>query len=192
MRVRPDHEASQTAGEPPAFVWVGGRPALDLCNTRLGASELLRDTSDLTRWMSEAGIGSAPAAGPADLEVARGLRDRLRAVLLARDAEALATLADGWLGDVPGRLCVERETLRTRFDPARATVRCALVAVVLDALEIARERAERVRECAAPACAVVYLDVSRNRSRRWCSMERCGARAKAAAYHRRHGGRPPA
>ena len=57
---------------------------------------------------------------------------------------------------------------------------------MLDALELVRDRPGRVRECAAPHCAYVYLDTSRNRSRRWCSMEKCGARAKASAYYRRH------
>ncbi len=57
---------------------------------------------------------------------------------------------------------------------------------MLDALELARDWSGRVRECAAPACPVIYLDTSRNRSRRWCSMERCGARAKATAYYQRH------
>jgi predicted RNA-binding Zn ribbon-like protein len=189
---RPGQEASDTGSGSATFVWLTGRPALDLCNTRLGASELLGDTSDLARWMSEAGLARGVAVGTGELAAARGLRDRLRAGLLGRDAAGLAAIAEEWLGGVPGRLCVERETLRTRFEPGAATTGCALVAVVLDALDIARERLERVRECAAPPCAVVYLDESRNRSRRWCSMERCGARAKSAAYHRRHAGRPPA
>lgn len=189
MRVRPDDEARQTEGTATAFVWVTGRPALDLCNTRLGDSELLAHTSDLRRWMSEAGLARDVAVDARDLTAARALRDRVRASLIGGDPARLAAVAEEWLGGVPGRLCVERETLRTRFDPAEASVGCALVAVVLDALEVARERLERVRECAAPGCAVVYLDESRNGSRRWCAMERCGARAKAAAYHRRHGGR---
>ena len=57
---------------------------------------------------------------------------------------------------------------------------------VLDALDLVRETPGRVRECADRRCPVVYLDTSRNRSRRWCSMEICGARAKASAYYRRH------
>lgn len=43
----------------------------------------------------------------------------------------------------------------------------------------------RVRECAGTDCGWVFLDMSRNRSRRWCDMEDCGNRAKA----RRHYGR---
>lgn len=41
----------------------------------------------------------------------------------------------------------------------------------------------RVKDC--PGCGWFYLDVSRNRSRRWCSMDMCGASAKARTYYRR-------
>ncbi|MBD3886162.1 CGNR zinc finger domain-containing protein [Phormidium tenue FACHB-886] len=43
----------------------------------------------------------------------------------------------------------------------------------------------RVREWAETDCGWVFLDMSRNRSRRWCDLEDCGNRAKA----RRHYGR---
>ena len=86
----------------------------------------------------------------------------------------------------PGRLCVEPGTLTPHFTPAARSTGCLLVPVVLDALDLVRETPGRVRECAGERCPVLYLDTSRNRSRRWCSMEICGARAKAAAYYRRH------
>ncbi len=46
----------------------------------------------------------------------------------------------------------------------------------------------RVRECAAGSCTWLFLDRSRNRSRRWCSMETCGNRAKAHRHYRRRSG----
>jgi predicted RNA-binding Zn ribbon-like protein len=42
-----------------------------------------------------------------------------------------------------------------------------------------------VRRCEGSACVLLFYDTTRNRSRRWCSMEGCGSRAKAAAYYRR-------
>lgn len=47
---------------------------------------------------------------------------------------------------------------------------------------------QRVRECAAPSCTWLFLDRSRNRSRRWCSMETCGNRAKAHRHYQRRSG----
>jgi predicted RNA-binding Zn ribbon-like protein len=44
---------------------------------------------------------------------------------------------------------------------------------------------ERVRECAGDPCGWLFLDTSRNRSRRWCSMESCGNRAKARRHYER-------
>lgn len=43
----------------------------------------------------------------------------------------------------------------------------------------------RLRRCDAEACGRWFYDVSRNGRRRWCSMARCGNRAKVAAHYRR-------
>lgn len=169
------------------FVLLAGRPALDLCNTHLGERERLATSHDLARWFVVAGLTDHPPPISArELQAARALREGLRPALLASDGRRIAEIAHGWLDDAPGRLCVEPETLQPRFTPAAQTSCCLLVAAVLDALDLVRESPGRVRECAAEHCPVVYLDTSRNRSRRWCSMEVCGARAKASTYYRRH------
>jgi predicted RNA-binding Zn ribbon-like protein len=45
---------------------------------------------------------------------------------------------------------------------------------------------DRVGQCAGESCGWLFLDTSRNRSRRWCEMEHCGNRAKARRHYRRH------
>lgn len=40
-----------------------------------------------------------------------------------------------------------------------------------------------VRECAAETCGWLFLDRSRNRTRRWCDMRICGNRAKARRHY---------
>lgn len=47
------------------------------------------------------------------------------------------------------------------------------------------ERTKRVRECQAPTCAWLFLDESRNHSRRWCDMSVCGNRQKARRHYER-------
>src|SRR6266487_1452701 len=42
-----------------------------------------------------------------------------------------------------------------------------------------------VRECAAPHCGWLFLDTTRNRSRRWCDMMVCGTPAKARRHYER-------
>jgi predicted RNA-binding Zn ribbon-like protein len=45
------------------------------------------------------------------------------------------------------------------------------------------EELSRVKEC--PNCGWLFLDTSKNQSRRWCSMNTCGARDKMRRYHGR-------
>ena len=48
------------------------------------------------------------------------------------------------------------------------------------------DQLERVRQCADDrGCGYLFVDMSRNRSRRWCSMESCGNRAKARRHYQR-------
>lgn len=42
-----------------------------------------------------------------------------------------------------------------------------------------------LRKCEDPACVLYFYDTTRNKRRRWCSMDGCGSRAKAAAYYNR-------
>ncbi|AIY02422.1 hypothetical protein ART_2823 [Arthrobacter sp. PAMC 25486] len=43
----------------------------------------------------------------------------------------------------------------------------------------------RLKVCAAPDCCAVVIDLSKNRSRRYCDTGNCGNRAHVAAYRRR-------
>lgn len=43
----------------------------------------------------------------------------------------------------------------------------------------------RVKECGNQGCGWLFLDTSKNGSRRWCSMEGCGSRVKMRRYYAR-------
>jgi predicted RNA-binding Zn ribbon-like protein len=45
--------------------------------------------------------------------------------------------------------------------------------------------AELVKDCGDPACRWLFLDVSKNHTRRWCDMKTCGNRMKARRHHAR-------
>jgi len=48
------------------------------------------------------------------------------------------------------------------------------------------DKLERVHQCADDrGCGYLFVDMSRNHSRRWCSMESCGNRAKAHRHYQR-------
>jgi len=96
-------------------------------------------------------------------------------------------IINDWAGQPPPRTWLEADDgqLRTRRDAATAA---ALVAsVARDAVDLlGGPLADRIRECSAGDCALLFLDTSRAGQRRWCSMAACGARAKMAAYRARH------
>jgi predicted RNA-binding Zn ribbon-like protein len=58
--------------------------------------------------------------------------------------------------------------------------------IALSAVELlTSERVRAVRECAADDCEWLFLDESRNHSRRWCDMKVCGNRQKARRHYQR-------
>src|SRR5262249_35815517 len=70
---------------------------------------------------------------------------------------------------------------------------CMLWPIAKSAAEIltSAEELGRVRVCEATvldSCAWLFLDETRNRARRWCSMKDCGNRAKARRFYQRHRG----
>ncbi|HWU95764.1 MAG TPA: CGNR zinc finger domain-containing protein, partial [Sphingomonas sp.] len=56
------------------------------------------------------------------------------------------------------------------------------------ALLLGGDQAGRIRRCEADGCAMLFLDTSRGGERRWCSMKRCGNKAKVAEFRRRRQG----
>jgi predicted RNA-binding Zn ribbon-like protein len=46
-------------------------------------------------------------------------------------------------------------------------------------------QASRVRECQSSGCGWLFLDLSKNRSRKWCSMSDCGNVEKARRHYQR-------
>jgi predicted RNA-binding Zn ribbon-like protein len=45
--------------------------------------------------------------------------------------------------------------------------------------------AELIKDCGDPTCRWLFLDVSKNHTRRWCDMKTCGNRMKARRHHAR-------
>jgi len=56
------------------------------------------------------------------------------------------------------------------------------------AMLLTSEDLARVRECAneEEGCGSLFLDCSKSQTRRWCSMESCGNRAKSRTFYDRH------
>jgi predicted RNA-binding Zn ribbon-like protein len=69
------------------------------------------------------------------------------------------------------------------LDPSPA----AVLAPIAESAAWLLEHGDRtlIRRCENGACVRFFYDTTKNRRRRWCSMDGCGSRAKAAAYYRR-------
>ena len=47
------------------------------------------------------------------------------------------------------------------------------------------DKLDRIRRCSEEKCGWLFLDMSRNRSRKWCDMRDCGNRTKARRHYKR-------
>ena len=193
------------------FERVGGRTCLDFVNTasqrRAGPfKDNLNSYEDLLSWglqmeeLSEPeadrlrALAAADAAGAdAVLARARALREAIYRVFTARAAgEALPTSDLERISEENARAGVNR-----LLTPA-GIGRCSFEWRGTDALDrplwpvavsavnlAASDAAERVKECATDNCTWLFLDASKNRSRKWCEMAECGNRAKARRHYHR-------
>ncbi len=124
---------------------------------------------------------------------ARRLRDALYRLFSARAAGRRPPAGDleRLNGHLPGALAGLRLEPRSEGYAWRGTggdedLAAPLRPIVRSAAELLTSAdLERVRECDGASCTWLFLDRSRNRSRRWCSMESCGNRAKARRHYRR-------
>jgi predicted RNA-binding Zn ribbon-like protein len=193
----------------PTFESSGGALCLDFANTWSDRgrpeTDKLRDYPDLLAFALQTGLLTAgeealtrraewdPQAATEALELARSLRETLyrtfSTVAAARAPEAAdLERLNAVLPEALSHLRLERRG--TDFIWAWAAQENPLEAPLWPILRSAAElltseERQRVRECAGSACTWLFLDHSRNRLRRWCSMETCGNRAKAHRHYRR-------
>lgn len=150
----------------------------------------MSDPDALRAWLGEHELASAEHRfSDEDLALAVAVRDALRSLIGANSGHPMDPAARALLNDVAGRA-----DLTVRFDDDRS----ASMAVAADGIvgslgrilatvhrTMATGTWERLRLCERDACRWAFYDTSRNRSRRWCSMEVCGNREKGAAFRRR-------
>lgn len=124
-----------------------------------------------------------------DLADIRALRERLREVFNAqpeRATEILNTLLHE-SGAHPFLTNHGGQPWHLHFVPGGAPLKNWLTAYTAMGLAtvIAEEGFDRLKVCASDTCNDVFVDQSKNRSRRFCSAEVCGNRSSVAAYRQR-------
>ena len=170
----------------------------------------IRDGEGLLAWLEQAHLVPAEVlnavreqAKPGEIDrvaaQARGLREWFRAFVLEHRRKPLkaADLADleplnrllardeGF-----GQLVAHRQGKTTTLEFQRARhwrSPGSLLLPIGEALArfLAQEDLSDVKACEGASCTLMFADRTRGRSRRWCSMEICGNRAKQIAHRRR-------
>lgn len=168
--------------------------------------EFLTSYSDLVAWSQGVGIltdhqakrllkkaARRPGDATAVLERAIALREAIYQIFSAishgrpPQAADLATF-NAELSRVlaQSRIVSTAEGFAWDWAGAEEALDWMLWPVVHDAAGLlTSEELDRVGQCADDRCGWLFLDTSRNRSRRWCSMENCGNRAKARRHYKR-------
>jgi predicted RNA-binding Zn ribbon-like protein len=191
-----------------AFQLIGGHPALDLVNTldwrfrKTRSQELLESYDDVLRFSEQSeiltrgqaqrlrGLSGKNAGGPA-LKRCHELREAI--------AEILYSLLDGRSPGAQPLKILERSVQAARFeqrlhwkkgrpqwDWLDIDAELPVWALALSAAELLISAdLDRVRACDSPECRWLFLDTSKNHTRRWCDMKVCGNRMKARKFKAR-------
>lgn len=191
---------------------IGGSVCLDFANTgsqrRLGPFiDRLNSYGDLLAWgvqaeqLTEAEAAQLalkaeehPRETEAVLERGRALREAIYRVFTARSGrevlppDDLLRISDEYARATAQRVLAPTEsgTIDFEWRDDKALDRPLWPVAVSAAVLASSEEATRVKECATDNCNWLFLDASKNRSRRWCEMKECGNRAKARRHYHRH------
>ncbi|HUZ25739.1 MAG TPA: CGNR zinc finger domain-containing protein [Streptosporangiaceae bacterium] len=167
--------------------------AAALVNTSRGGGELLPDVAALDNFVAAWRWTGGRTHDRAELDAVRRLRPRLERLwempadaaadlvnTLLREAGALPQLVkhDGW-----------DYHLHAMRPDAPLADRMAVEAAMAFTDVIRTQQLDRLRLCAAADCGNVHVDLSKNRSRRFCGTS-CANRTNVAAYRARQAARP--
>jgi predicted RNA-binding Zn ribbon-like protein len=164
--------------------------AADLVNTLghpsgtefMGTTELARD------FLVSHGFSGVEAVTKGDLAELHAVRSRLEEVFYASDERAATSLLNVLLTeyDVQPHLTNHDGSWHFHYAPEGASLgrRVATDVVMGLAALISEYGFERFGICAADNCGDVFVDMSRNKSRRYCN-DVCSSRVNVAAHRRR-------
>jgi len=205
---------SPNSGTHVEYQIIAGELSLDLINTLDNRplpgqqKDLLGSYQDLADWALQAGaVGSQqraallrtaaadPRAAAATLHKAVELRECLYRIVSSRLRNRRPALEDlalfsCFLAESHSHLQLQggRSGFRLGWPASKAGLDSLLWPIVKSAAALLTSAdLHHVRECDSASCRWVFLDRSKNHSRRWCDMKVCGNRVKAHRFyqHRR-------
>lgn len=193
------------------FSFIGGWLCLDFANTADGDihtewTERLESYAHLVAWGQQAGVldettaarlRAYAASHPAEAEVVLNQARQIRLTIyrifstVAAGQKPESAVLDDFSAALAGtmehmRVVPQAEDFVWGWNSGDAPLERVLWPVVWSAAELLLSKQHhQVRECGGRDCSWLFLDTSRNHSRRWCSMDSCGNREKARVHYRR-------
>jgi predicted RNA-binding Zn ribbon-like protein len=195
-----------------AFEISGGHPALDFTNTisrredPAKSREYLTSYGRLVSWSVQAGLlapkkgerlraeaKNRPRAAVLALRRAVAIREAIFSLFVAivRGERPPAGALEAINAALPEALATlrvgsERDGFGWRFAHDEAELAPVLAPVVRAAADLLTSpELVRIRECGSDTCFWLFLDRSKNGTRRWCDMKVCGNRAKARRHYQK-------
>ncbi|MEY9844192.1 CGNR zinc finger domain-containing protein [Streptacidiphilus sp. MAP5-3] len=110
-----------------------------------------------------------------------GIREQLGAHVGGSPAVALVDAADAILRTLPLHASIQAAPLAPSAELSPSLRPLAALAVAWTQIRTTGDSV-RLKRCAEHACELVFWDLSKNHSRRWCSMRVCGNRVKTRSY----------
>ena len=171
--------------------------AVFLVNTglRRDGVDAMATVADLDRFFAQYGYAGRRDGDDAEVAAVRAVRDRLRPLFSAGRDEA-AEMVNAMLREAHALPYLTRHDHwdwhlhATELDAPFATR--VLVEAAMGFVDVIRsDEYGRVAVCAASDCEAVLVDLSRNRSRRFCDVNNCANRAHVAAYRARRAADTP-
>lgn len=203
----------RTRGKPYAetFRCPGGELCLDFCNSGQGArgsrgEEWITDYGELVTWLLAAGALStkqakalrtvaerAPDAAQRLWSRALRLREALARVLIAKAQGRSPFTDDLQLIETEhartarfARLALTEDVFRWTLDDDAEELDVALRPLVESAVSLMTSpRMARLRRCGNASCYWLFIDETKNASRRWCEMASCGNLMKVRRHRTR-------
>ena len=156
--------------------------------TIVGA-DALETVADLDAFVLHEQFSGSREHSAAEVAAVREMRTELRRIFTADESTA-AQLVNGLLARAHALPQLVKHDqwdwhLHATAPAAPLAQRMGVEAAMALADVIRGKELQRLKVCSAPDCCAVVIDLSKNRSRRYCDTGNCGNRAHVAAYRRR-------
>jgi predicted RNA-binding Zn ribbon-like protein len=156
-------------------------------------SDLLLDPAAGRDWLTRAGLWSADRAPePAELDLARRVREGIRAMLVANSGGPQPASTD--LQAIQAAAQASRPALQvgpggqvSLAAESAGRLEAGLLALLLAIRDAQRDGTwRRLKACGNPDCRWAFYDRSHSRAGAWCDMATCGNRIKNRRLRQRH------